>query len=99
MNASRPIVPMIDGASLIAAERARQVTEESHDTLTDMRHTQEELVEGAIVYAAFDRSTTVHLWPAALGEFKPGSPIKNLKRAGALLAAEIDRRLARGETE
>lgn len=30
--------------------------------------------------------------------WRPGDPISNLSKAGALFAAEIDRRLAEGET-
>lgn len=38
-------------------------------------------------------------FPWSLNWWKPRKPIRDLARAGALIAAEIDRRLAAGETE
>lgn len=38
-------------------------------------------------------------WPFDSKDWKPTSPIRNLVKAGALIAAEIDRRLRAGESE
>lgn len=88
----------IDGASLIAQERRRQVEDENYSPEHDAQHTDAELLKAAMAYmlAATDpddvelRSGRLY-WPWNPVSFKPKAPIRNLVRAGALIAAEIDR--------
>lgn len=89
------------GAELIAEERARQLTmwPESHDD----EHKDFELADAAESYLAWGRTTSPSdisamdfvrtVWPWDLGQFHPSTnPIENLVKAGALIAAEIDKR-------
>lgn len=94
------------GAQLIARERARQVDAEGYDQAHDDAHTGGVLADAAIAYA-FNASTRMPAtptvtpwerdtwWPFDPAGFKPadGNPIRDLVRAGALIAAEIDRLL------
>jgi hypothetical protein len=94
------------GAAVIAAERRRQIEAEQYTLDYDQRHTASELVRAAICYAyagwilaggAGPREVRTSakiavLWPFARAEFKPAEdPLRNLEKAGALIAAEIDR--------
>ena len=84
----------ISGAELIAAERARQVAEEGWMPDHDDEHSGGELLAAAICYAEhrFGSGWVVPpSWPWELSYWKPREPIDNLIRAGALIAAEIDR--------
>jgi deoxycytidylate deaminase len=90
-----------DGVSLIAAERRRQVEAEGWTPEHDDTHLEGEMIEGARGYlsAAFlaERGRSWNgppppLWPWNQSWWKPSDdPIRNLVRAGALIAAEIDR--------
>lgn len=87
------------GAELIALERQRQITEEGWTYEHDRSHTQAELTRAAICYAdeaarqvADHRFGPTPTWPWAIGWWKPKkNPLDNLVKAGALIAAEIDR--------
>lgn len=89
-----------NGVELIAAERERQTPGENIDA--------GELIEGAIAYAvaAHDQVTGAtipdhppYTWPWADEEWHPGADaVANLVKAGALIAAEIDRLLRKGTT-
>lgn len=89
------------GAELIAAERARQVSEERWTADHDDVHDAGELIDAAIAYA---ESAGMQIrgncgwdsepgcWPWLTEWWKPtADPIRNLIKAGALIAAEIDR--------
>lgn len=94
-----------DGAMLIAAERERQVSKEGwtadHD---DYEHAASELTEAAMSYAEAAAKQlnmgkravvddTPDSWPWDAKWWKPSAdPVRNLVKAGALIAAEIDRR-------
>ena len=87
-----------DGAGLIAAERFRQIHEEGWSSSHDDEHDQGEMINAALAYAAAARGgLTNHqiefcFWPWSKEWWKPSTdPIRNLIRAGALIAAEIDR--------
>lgn len=82
----------MSGAQLIAHERARQVGEEEYTAEHDDAHTDEELVMAAISYALpHYLGVPVH-WPWQDSEWKPsGDRVKDMVKAGALIAAEIDR--------
>ena len=94
---------MKTGIQLIAAERKRQVTEERWSGEHDDKHRRKELASAAESYL----STHTHPdedgdnqgtqapcwdWPWARKWWKPSAdPVRNLVKAGALIAAEIDR--------
>ena len=86
------------GASMIARERRRQIEEEHFTTDRDIEeHPRGQLIEAALCYlseAQLQRKSPNRLWPWARRWWKPGDPIRMLVKAGALIAAEIDRRLA-----
>lgn len=101
----------MSGIELIAAERARQLSEEGWTVEHDDEHNGGELVRAAVAYA--DCNPVMKLrhesfvlksqrakmvifsdaWPWGWGWYKPSpeDPIRNLVKAGALIAAEIDR--------
>lgn len=87
------------GAGLIAAERQRQIADEGWTAEHDDEHDQEEIACAAATYAlptAFRKGAPTingtYLWPWANGWYKPGPDrIRELTKAGALIAAEIDR--------
>lgn len=93
------------GVELIAAERERQVAVEGWTPEHDNRHEFGELSAAAITYAGlvsdvlsgcnFDRAAMANCsrsWPWEAEWWKPSpDPIRNLVKAGALIAAEIDR--------
>ena len=88
---------------MIAEERTRQVTEEGFTAEHDRRHENHELAMAAISYAAAVASPDIaeHTdgavrpcwdWPWQSDQWKPSKdPVRNLVKAGALIAAEIDR--------
>lgn len=87
------------GAELIAAERVRQINEEDwtadHD---DQEHQFGELARAAASYAlqhlqgAQVKTIVEEVWPWQKEWWKPcEDPVRNLVKAGALIAAEIDR--------
>ena len=84
-----------EGAALIAAERQRQIEVEGWTPEHDAVHTDGELVEAAIAYAVAAIGLTVSAeadwWPWDLEWWKPKDTRSNLIRAGALIAAELDR--------
>lgn len=94
-----------DGVKLISAERRRQVEGEGWTPAHDDEHDTGELAIAAACYCIADHSihggrapggnfydTTIRtLWPWSSDGFKPSEPIRNLVKAGALIAAEIDR--------
>ena len=92
------------GCNLIVLERLRQVQEEGWSAEHDDQHGDGELVEAARAYcrAANGGYAGQYLrpnsgfapadWPFERSSWKPGlDPIRNLVKAGALIAAEIDR--------
>ena len=102
----RNVVTVSDGdtgVDRIAAERDRQVCQEGWTAEHDDGHSFGELSAAAICYAAHANKTPVMnpvlgihtvptLWPWRAEEWKPGrDPLRELAKAGALLAAEIDR--------
>ena len=97
---------MSTGIELIAAERERQVTQEGWTADHDAEHTHDELANAAACYSMsedqrryFDAFAGVfidlqkEIWPWGASWWKPSSDnrIKELVKAGALIAAEIDR--------
>jgi len=90
----------MNGIESIAAERQRQVKMEGWTPEHDDTHTDGAMSAAAAAYAfsAF-RNTSyriyaappVGFWPWDLSWWKPKTPREDLVRAGALIAAEIDR--------
>lgn len=90
----------LSGIEQIAAERQRQINELGFAPEKDMAYRKGELLDAALAYAEAaaslsDRCPSV--WPWRENTWKPKNPLENLVRAGALIAAEIDR--LQNETE
>lgn len=90
----------MDGIELIAAERQRQIAVEGWTPEHDDSHDLGEMVIAAWAYAqcainiirGHKADRIPDWWPWAVKWWKPSSdPIRNLVKAGALIAAEIDR--------
>jgi hypothetical protein len=89
------------GISLIRNQRQRQVAVHGYTFEHDDHHVHGELARAAACYARLaatqqDIPDVTMLppqdWPFAPDEWHPSAnPLHNLERAGALLAAEIDR--------
>lgn len=80
------------GVDLIRAERERQIIVEGHTPDHDMDHGVNEFVCAAVAYLFGDEC----MWPWESELFKPTHPIneehvRDLVKAGALIAAAIDR--------
>ena len=93
----------MNGIELITAERKRQIEEEGFTTENDRFYDLEELAGAAVCYALPERvrdwvfpdnkTLQEHLWPFEDRWWKPSPDdrIRELTKAGALIAAEIDR--------
>jgi hypothetical protein len=95
----------MDGARLIAQERTRQIESEGWTPEHDDEHKECQLLDAGICYAGMagsqimDRDGGIEAriglmegWPFSSDWWKPsGDPVRNLVKAGALIAAEIDR--------
>ncbi len=80
------------GVELIRLERARQIEEEGHSASLDDELDDGQLAKAAAAYALFgENDIAANLWPFSRDLFKPRTQLQNLVRAGALIAAEIDR--------
>lgn len=92
------------GAEMIAAERRRQVEAEGYDARHDAGVGSENLTDAAITYALASEAPgnaeaiqdAMHdFWPWQLSAWKPtGDRVRDLVKAGALIAAAIDVELA-----
>jgi len=94
---------MKTGAELITDERTRQISKEGWTPEHDDGHNEGEMTEAAICYAQASqfvgRSISMGLiqdtperWPWDHEWWKPSQDrVRNLVKAGALIAAEIDR--------
>lgn len=97
----------MNGVELITAERARQIAHEGYVPEHDDEHVDRELADAARCYMAAatwaqfpnmpqpmsaSARDTAAPWLWAEADWKPSAdPIRNLVKAGALIAAEIDR--------
>lgn len=86
------------GVGRITTERLRQLKEEGWTPEHDDQHEHGEMAKAAICYAMrMFRGTATNAmidtwWPWIAKWWKPSpDPIRNLEKAGALIAAEIDR--------
>lgn len=93
---------MKTGIELIAEERHRQIEKEDWTPEHDDQHNTSDLALAAAAYASAElyRRTTPegydnmpHIWPFERKWWKPtpDDRIRELQKAGALIAAEIDR--------
>lgn len=86
-----------DGVSMIAAERRRHVEVEGWTPERDDRYEDHQLSQAAACYciglpfAGGEGDVRVQLWPWDMQWWKPKDRLHDLARAGALIAAEIDR--------
>lgn len=83
-----------DGVTLIGLERQRQIDVERWTPEHDDTHTDDEflLAAGSYISATMGNDRTMpSYWPWADETWKPAEPMGNLVKAGALIAAEIDR--------
>lgn len=83
------IMEHMDGKTLIALERIRQQRVEGWTSERDDTYTEAQLVEAATTYL----TGNVIFWPTQWDNawYKPTTRIRDLEKAGALIAAEIDR--------
>jgi hypothetical protein len=102
---------VLDGAALIAQERERQVNVEGRTLAMDRLYVNDELPKAAACYLtphwvrkkmAEDGKSVDPLWPFPAETWKPGDGttagrVRELVKAGALIAAEIDRLLGEAE--
>lgn len=94
----------MNGAELIASERARHLSQEGWSAEHDAQYVEDELIRASSAYLTPQEhrptdGTPPASWPWDPQWFKPGSldnagRIRELQKAGALIAAEIDRLLA-----
>ncbi len=98
----------LSGVERIAAERARHKSPlgENYSDEHDDELTNSELIQAAVSYAINAdveageglSDSPPAIWPWDAEAWKPKSRIRDLDRAGALIAAEIDRLTRAGET-
>lgn len=86
----------MSGIERIAKERMRQIHQEGWSDDHDDEHSTGSLAQAALCYIQY-RNTSFH-GPSAVPEWpwddvywKPKDYLRNLERAGALIAAELDR--------
>ena len=94
------------GVQMIAAERQRQIEVEGFDAAHDNRYQRNELQAAAACYALFSsdvsgelKNVFTQLWPWPVKWFKPTNTIRDLTKAGALIAAALDREIRREQDE
>ena len=100
---------MKTGIELIAEERKRQIEQLGWDAEHDAKHTHHELARAAACYATPGYIRKLHItdngtpfgWPFSKDWWKPcpQDRKRELVKAGALIAAEIDRLQAGTEKE
>jgi hypothetical protein len=85
----------LPGTEMILAERERQINQEGYTAEHDDRHEVGELGLAAISYIWNEWIPNSQIlkmyWPWDPESWKPKDRIANLAKAGALIAAEIDR--------
>ena len=92
----------MNGIESIAAERKRQIQIEGWNAIHDDMHTHGQMAKAAAAYAQaavldssfrerFGQPCIPSFWPWEASWYKPKDPRADLVRAGALIAAEIDR--------
>lgn len=88
------------GIEIIAAEREAHFSREGWTPERDDAYRKGELARAAVAYAFASYTNYCGIprfWPWDRSCWKIANPIRILAKAGALIAAEIDRRLRAGE--
>jgi hypothetical protein len=80
----------IDGASLIAAERRRQVESKGYDEAHDREHGAQTLCRAADAYVYGTLPGYGRDWPWSESSWKPRDRLSNLIRGGALYQASLN---------
>ena len=103
-NKIRSAPPTKSGAELIAEERLRQTLVKGYTPKHDDQHTEGQLLEAAYCYGdpladiGIGTNAAPYNWPWDEESWKPSDdPVRNLTKAGALIAAEIDRLIRLGQ--
>lgn len=96
MNTQTQEQEPVSGVDLIRFERQRQINKEGWTPEHDAQHTDRSLAYAAACYATHSHGVGFNsvpvVWPWECESWKPSDdPIRNLVKAGALIAAEIDR--------
>lgn len=97
----------MNGVDLIAVERIRQMIGEHYSAVDDDKHEKCQMATAALAYIwetidmqngeRDDENLPLSAWPWNVALWKPSpDPVRNLVKAGALIAAEIDRLLRAG---
>ena len=82
---------MKSGAIQIIDERARQINEEKWDDEHDDKHKHNQLVRAAVCYLMPEWMSALWPWAPVWWKPSPDNRVRELVKAGALIAAEIDR--------
>ena len=99
----------VDGAAIITAERERQIEGEGWTDEHDAKYTEGQLASAAACYALADRDRRGFYGDSSIKKYWPWDPvwwkptpddrIRELAKAGALIAAEIDRIMRKEKEE
>lgn len=93
----------LQGIDLIAAERSEQLCGHGYTPESDQQYKSHELLFGALAYlntAIYGKGVGEEDWPFSRESFKPSDDDnKNLAKAAAMIAAELDRRLYKNNKE
>ena len=93
---------MKNGIELISDERKRQIEEEGFSKLMDSYLNPNDLTMASICYMKANLMSfenAIEDFPWASSCFKPKDKLRNLVRAGALIAAEIDKFLEESDAK
>lgn len=85
---------MKTGIEQIKEERVKQISKYNRNGFHDSAYVNGELVKAALAYLSIcvsDKFGGNLVWPWDTDSFKDEGYVENLKKAGALIAAELDR--------
>ena len=85
---------MKTGLELITDERVKQIAKYKYTAYHDSLYMNKELLYAALAYlneAIYGGKVGEEDWPFAMEYFKDEGYVENLKKAGAFIAAELDR--------
>lgn len=86
---------MKTGIEQITEERAKQIGKYKYTAYHDAQYTEKELLLGALTYlkkALYeDKYQETDDWPFMMRYYRDEGYVENLKKAGAFIAAELDR--------
>lgn len=85
---------MKTGLEQITEERVKQITKYGYTAFHDSGYQNQELLFGALTYlmcAISGKDTGLQYWPFEQQYFHSEGYVESLKKAGAFIAAELDR--------